>query len=70
MIKIICPDGRPESLEIIDTETGQGLTNVDSVEIYVDKGGMAAKITFNKVKFDINAEMLITQGIIKGEDKK
>lgn len=70
MIKLICTDGKPENFQIIDTETGQGLTNVASVEIYIDKSEITAKVTFKKVKFDINTEMLIAQGIIKGESKK
>lgn len=70
MIKLICTNGKSESFEIIDTETGQRITGADSVEIYVDKGGVTARVTFKKAKFDINTEMLITQGIIKGEDKK
>jgi hypothetical protein len=70
MIKIVCIDGTPEALKIIDTETGQEITGVNSVEIYADKSGVAAKVTFRKVKFDINTEMLITEGIIKGENKK
>jgi hypothetical protein len=70
MIKLICTNGKPDTLKIIDTETGGEITGIHSIEIYADKSGISAKVIFNKVKFDINAEMLITEGIIKGEDKK